>query len=183
MEMFGEDSFLPLDHPWWLPAMTREAAFFTIGSFVYPSLPGWRELSYSVVPLPEKCLPFPKTTIDKYAGLPVLPSSKAILPIFSLSTLTTPHGELGSIIESGMLLLSLGDSFAKVPPSSPAETFLQLLAPDSDAPTLPEVPSQEYMHGSLHELSDDAPTSTSEVAGDFRGSPSEISANTPPIDP
>lgn len=52
LEVLDGDSSLHLDHPWWLPAMTRAAALFTVGSFADPNLPGWRELLYPVVSLP-----------------------------------------------------------------------------------------------------------------------------------
>lgn len=100
-----------------------------------------------------------------------------------MSFLATPPGEVGSMIKPGMLPLSLGDRSAKTPPSSPCEDLLQLPAPDSEAPAILKVPSQEDMHGSPHEPSDDAPVSTSEVAGDVHGSPPEISFNSPPADP
>lgn len=120
--------------------------------------------------------------MDKCAGLPVLASSAVIPPISSMSALDIPPREVDNMIDQGVLLLSLGDSHARVPPSSPTENFLKLPTPDSNTHALLEAPNQEDVHGSLHEPSDSVPASTSEVAGNVTISPSKTSANTPPAD-
>lgn len=81
LEMIGGNLSLPTDHPWWSPAMTRVATVFTTVSCDDPSIPGWREFLYPVIPPPKEWLAFPETSTGEVH--PGDTSKNPALPIFS----------------------------------------------------------------------------------------------------
>lgn len=85
--------------------MTRAATLFTVGSFADPGLPGWRELLYPVVPLPEEWLSFPEVSASEGIGLSaLLPLSSMTIPhVSAVGNLAVPPGDVDSMIDPGFL--------------------------------------------------------------------------------
>lgn len=94
---------------------------FTTVFFTDPSLLGWRETLYLVIPFPKKWIPYPETsTSEVYISetsksliLPTLPVEK--IPLGSeTGTLEVPLDDVDQVVQGILLQLPLGESPARV---------------------------------------------------------------------